>query len=87
MAIAGVPFKCPAAPFEARSSHNPARYDRYATGTVQIRHVHADPLPVPLRVPRSAGFGISMLQSHGVGFPSLARLAQNLMGHQGLIRW
>lgn len=54
VAIAGVPFKCPAAPFEAAFLIAAQLGDRYATGTVQIDTFTPDRCRCPLQVPRSA---------------------------------
>lgn len=76
VAIAGVPFKCPAAPFEAAFLIAAQLGDRYATGTVQIDTFTPDPLPMPVAGPEVGEALISMLKDHGVGFHPRKALAR-----------
>lgn len=76
VAIAGVPFKCPAAPFEAAFLIAAQLGDRYATGTVQIDTFTPDPLPMPVAGPEVGEALVSMLKDHGVGFHPRKALAR-----------
>lgn len=66
--IAGVPFKCPAAPFEAAFLIAAQLGDRFANSTVQIDTFTPDPLPMPLAGPEVGEALVSMLKERGIGF-------------------
>ncbi len=66
--IAGVPFKCPAAPFEAAFLMAAQLGDRFETGTVQIDTFTPDPLPMPVAGPVVGEALVAMLKERGIGF-------------------
>lgn len=66
--IAGVPFKCPAAPFEAAFLMAAQLGDRFGHGVVQIDTFTPDPLPMPVAGPEVGQALVSMLKERGIGF-------------------
>jgi sulfide:quinone oxidoreductase len=66
--IAGVPFKCPAAPFEAAFLIAAQLGDRFEKGAVQIDTFTPDPLPMPVAGPVVGEALIAMLKERGIGF-------------------
>ncbi|KLO33420.1 NAD(P)/FAD-dependent oxidoreductase [Mycobacterium haemophilum] len=66
--IAGVPFKCPAAPFEAAFLMAAQLGDRFADGTVRIDTFTPDPLPMPVAGPEVGEALVAMLKDRGIGF-------------------
>ncbi|KZS67392.1 NAD(P)/FAD-dependent oxidoreductase [Mycobacterium ostraviense] len=66
--VAGVPFKCPAAPFEAAFLMAAQLGDRFANGTVHIDTFTPDPLPMPVAGPEVGQALVAMLEDRGIGF-------------------
>jgi sulfide:quinone oxidoreductase len=66
--IAGVPFKCPAAPFEAAFLIAAQLGDRFANGAVQIDTFSPDRLPMPVAGPVVGEALVAMLTERGIGF-------------------
>lgn len=66
--VAGVPFKCPAAPFEAAFLIAAQLGDRFADGTVLIDTFTPDPLPMPVAGPQVGEALVAMLKDRGIGF-------------------
>lgn len=66
--VAGVPFKCPAAPFEAAFLMAAQLGDRFASGAVHIDPFTPDPLPMPVAGPEVGQALVAMLEDRGIGF-------------------
>ncbi|KAA1248275.1 NAD(P)/FAD-dependent oxidoreductase [Mycobacterium simiae] len=66
--VGGVPFKCPAAPFEAALLIADQLGDRHSSGAVWIDTFTPDPLPMPVAGPEVGKALVGMLESRGVGF-------------------
>lgn len=66
--IAGVPFKCPAAPFEAAFLMAAQLGDRFGNTAVHIDTFTPDPLPMPVAGPEVGQALVSMLKERGIGF-------------------
>ncbi|KZS84807.1 NAD(P)/FAD-dependent oxidoreductase [Mycobacterium persicum] len=66
--VATVPFKCPAAPFEAAFLMAAQLGARFANGTVHIDTFTPDPLPMPVAGPEVGQALVTMLEDCGIGF-------------------
>ncbi|MGR6913118.1 NAD(P)/FAD-dependent oxidoreductase [[Actinomadura] parvosata] len=68
--VAGVPFKCPAAPFEAALLAADMLRSRGVPGRIRIDAYTPDPLPMPVAGPEVGKALVGMLEQHDVGFHS-----------------
>ncbi len=68
IAIAGVPFKCPAAPFEAAMLAADALRAGDTRRTVQVDTFTPDPLPMPVAGPAVGEGLVAMLKEKEIGF-------------------
>ena len=66
--VAGVPFKCPAAPFEAAMLIADQLGDKHASGQVSVDTYTPDPLPMPVAGPDVGKALVGMLQGKNIGF-------------------
>lgn len=66
--IAGVPFKCPAAPFEAAFLMASQLGNRFDADAVRIDTFSPDPLPMPVAGPAVGEALVAMLKERGIGF-------------------
>jgi sulfide:quinone oxidoreductase len=66
--VAGVPFKCPAAPFEAAFLIADQLGDRFIGGAVRIDAFTPDPLPMPVAGPEVGDALVAMMAAKGIGF-------------------
>jgi sulfide:quinone oxidoreductase len=66
--VAGLPFKCPAAPFEAAFLIACQLGDRHTSGTVQVNTYTPDPLPMPVAGPEVGKALVGMLDAKNIGF-------------------
>ncbi len=66
--IAGVPFKCPAAPYEAAFLLAAQLGDRFDSETVRIDTFTPDPLPMPVAGPEVGEALVALLKDRGIGF-------------------
>jgi sulfide:quinone oxidoreductase len=66
--IAGVPFKCPAAPFEGAFLIADLLGERGVRDRVTIDTFTPDPLPMPVAGPDVGKALVGMLEHHGIGF-------------------
>jgi sulfide:quinone oxidoreductase len=73
IAVAGVPFKCPAAPFEAAMLAADALRAGGARRAVQVDTFTPDPLPMPVAGPAVGEGLVAMLKEQEIGFyPNVA---------------
>ncbi|HEX6468241.1 MAG TPA: FAD/NAD(P)-binding oxidoreductase [Streptosporangiaceae bacterium] len=68
VAIAGLPFKCPAAPFEAAMLAADALRGAPARPAFQVDAYTPDPLPMPVAGPAVGEALVAMLKEHEIGF-------------------
>jgi sulfide:quinone oxidoreductase len=68
IAVAGVPFKCPAAPFEAALLAADVVRAADARRTVQVDTFTPDPLPMPVAGPAVGEGLVAMLKEQEIGF-------------------
>ncbi|RVX39771.1 sulfide:quinone oxidoreductase [Nonomuraea polychroma] len=66
--VAGVPFKCPAAPFEAALLAADMLRSRGIPDRIQIDAFTPDPLPMPVAGPEVGKALVGMLEQHNIGF-------------------
>ncbi|MEV0946130.1 FAD/NAD(P)-binding oxidoreductase [Rhodococcus sp. NPDC049939] len=66
--VAAVPFKCPAAPFEAAFLIGDQLGGRFTTGAVRVDAFTPDPLPMPVAGPAVGNALVSMMEERGIGF-------------------
>ncbi|MEV4060337.1 NAD(P)/FAD-dependent oxidoreductase [Nonomuraea dietziae] len=66
--VAGVPFKCPAAPFEGALLLADLLRETGARDAVSIETYTPDPLPMPVAGPAVGQALVDMLTAHGIGF-------------------
>jgi len=66
--VAAVPFKCPAAPFEAAMLIADQLGDKHANGQIRVDTYTPDPLPMPVAGPDVGKALVSMMQGKNVGF-------------------
>lgn len=66
--VAGLPFKCPAAPFEAAFLIACQLGDKHTGGTVQVDTYTPDPLPMPVAGPDVGKALVGMLEAKQIGF-------------------
>jgi sulfide:quinone oxidoreductase len=66
--IAGLPFKCPAAPFEAAFLAADLLREQGVREHVQVDTITPDPLPMPVAGPVVGQALVDMLGHHGIGF-------------------
>jgi sulfide:quinone oxidoreductase len=66
--VVGVPFKCPAAPFEAAFLIADQLGTKYAGGAVQVDAFTPDPLPMPVAGPDVGNALVAMMNAEGIGF-------------------
>jgi sulfide:quinone oxidoreductase len=66
--VVGVPFKCPAAPFEAAFLIADQLGTKYSSGAVQVDAFTPDPLPMPVAGPEVGNALIAMMKAKGIGF-------------------
>ncbi|PPJ27847.1 NAD(P)/FAD-dependent oxidoreductase [Nocardia nova] len=66
--VAAVPFKCPAAPFEAAFLIADQLGDRHATGAVSVDVFTPDPLPMPVAGPAVGNALVEMMGAKNIGF-------------------
>ncbi|MEU6579396.1 FAD/NAD(P)-binding oxidoreductase [Nocardia sp. NPDC046763] len=66
--VAGAPFKCPAAPFEAAFLLADQLGERFSSGTVKVDVYTPDPLPMPVAGPDVGNALVAMMAAQGIGF-------------------
>ncbi|WP_328439744.1 NAD(P)/FAD-dependent oxidoreductase [Nocardia puris] len=66
--VAAVPFKCPAAPFEAAFLIADQLGEKFTSGAVRVDAFTPDPLPMPVAGPAVGNALVGMMGSHGIGF-------------------
>ncbi|RVW04215.1 NAD(P)/FAD-dependent oxidoreductase [Rhodococcus xishaensis] len=66
--VAAVPFKCPAAPFEAAFLIGDQLGERFTSGAVRVDAFTPDPLPMPVAGPAVGNALVSMMDAQGIGF-------------------
>ncbi|MBF6277238.1 MULTISPECIES: NAD(P)/FAD-dependent oxidoreductase [Nocardia] len=66
--VAAVPFKCPAAPFEAAFLIADQLGDRFTTGAVSVDVFTPDPLPMPVAGPAVGNALVDMMGDKNIGF-------------------
>ncbi|MFJ9371552.1 NAD(P)/FAD-dependent oxidoreductase [Nocardia sp. NPDC101769] len=66
--VAGVPFKCPAAPFEAAFLLADQLGQRFTSGAVRVDVVTPDPLPMPVAGAEVGNALVAMMEAKGIGF-------------------
>lgn len=66
--VAGVPFSCPAAPFEAAFLVADQLGEKFSGGAVRIDVFTPDPLPMPVAGPEVGHALIGMMRTKGIGF-------------------
>jgi len=66
--VAGVPFKCPAAPFEAAFLIADQLGAKYSSGAVRVDTFTSDPLPMPVAGPEVGNALVAMMGAKGIGF-------------------
>ncbi|QFZ24210.1 NAD(P)/FAD-dependent oxidoreductase [Saccharothrix syringae] len=66
--VAGVPFKCPAAPFEGALLAADLLRERGVRDAVTVDAFTPDPLPMPVAGPAVGRALVGMLERHGIGF-------------------
>lgn len=66
--VAGVPFKCPAAPFEAAFLIADQLGAKYSSGVVRVDTFTPDPLPMPVAGPEVGNALVAMMGVKGIGF-------------------
>lgn len=66
--VAGLPFKCPAAPFEAAFLIACQLEDRHTSGAVRVDTYTPDPLPMPVAGPDVGKALVGMLEAKNIGF-------------------
>lgn len=66
--VAAVPFKCPAAPFEAAFLIADQLGEKFTSGAVRVDTFTPDPLPMPVAGPAVGNALVGMLEAKGIGF-------------------
>ncbi|MFJ6676966.1 NAD(P)/FAD-dependent oxidoreductase [Actinosynnema sp. NPDC091369] len=66
--VAGVPFKCPAAPFEGALLAADLFGEAGVRGSVTVDAFTPDPFPMPVAGPEVGRALVGMLDQHGIGF-------------------
>jgi sulfide:quinone oxidoreductase len=66
--VAALPFKCPAAPYEAAFLLADLLGDRFSSGAVGIDVITPEPQPMPVAGPHVGDALIGMLAGRGIGF-------------------
>lgn len=66
--VAGVPFKCPAAPFEAAFLIADQLGANYSSGAVHVDAFTPDPLPMPVAGPEVGNALVAMMEAKDIGF-------------------
>jgi sulfide:quinone oxidoreductase len=66
--VAGVPFKCPAAPFEGALLAADLLGERGVRGSVAVDTFTPDPFPMPVAGPEVGKALVGLLHQHGIGF-------------------
>ncbi|WP_067893984.1 NAD(P)/FAD-dependent oxidoreductase [Nocardia vaccinii] len=66
--VAGVPFKCPAAPFEAAFLIADQLGERFTSEAVRIDVYTPDPLPMPVAGPEVGNALVALMTAKGIGF-------------------
>ncbi|APE33649.1 dehydrogenase [Nocardia mangyaensis] len=66
--VAAVPFKCPAAPFEAAFLLADQLGQKLTTGAVTVDAFTPDPLPMPVAGPAVGNALVEMMRAKGIGF-------------------
>lgn len=66
--VAAVPFKCPAAPFEAAFLIADQLGEKFTSGAVQVDAFTPDPLPMPVAGPGVGEALVGMMTDQGIGF-------------------
>ncbi|RVW03258.1 NAD(P)/FAD-dependent oxidoreductase [Rhodococcus spongiicola] len=66
--VAAVPFKCPAAPFEAAFLIGDQLGGRFTSGAVRVDAFTPDPLPMPVAGPAVGNALVDMMDGKGIGF-------------------
>jgi sulfide:quinone oxidoreductase len=66
--VAGVPFKCPAAPYEAALLIADQLGDKHTSGAVRVEVFTPDPLPMPVAGAEVGNALVGMLESRSIGF-------------------
>lgn len=66
--VVGVPFKCPAAPFEAAFLIVDQLGTKYSSGAVRVDTFTPDALPMPVAGPEVGDALVAMMEAKGIGF-------------------
>ncbi len=66
--VTGVPFSCPAAPFEAAFLIADQLGEKFSSGAARIDVFTPDPLPMPVAGPEVGNALVGMLRARGIGF-------------------
>lgn len=66
--VTAIPFKCPAAPYEAAFLIADLLGERFTSGAVSIDVVTPEPLPMPVAGPAVGKALVGMLDAKGIGF-------------------
>ena len=66
--VGGVPFKCPAAPFEAAFLIADQLGAKYSSGAVRVEAFTPDALPMPVAGPQVGNALVAMMEAKGIGF-------------------
>lgn len=66
--VVGVPFKCPAAPFEAAFLIADQLGAKYSSGAAQVDVFTPDALPMPVAGPEVGNALVAMIEAKGIGF-------------------
>lgn len=66
--VAAVPFKCPAAPFEAAFLLADQLGEKFTSGAVRVDAFTPDPLPMPVAGPAVGNALVDMMKAKGIGF-------------------
>lgn len=66
--VTAVPFKCPAAPYEAAFLISDLLGDRFTSGAARVEVFTPEPLPMPVAGPDVGKALTSMLETRGIGF-------------------
>lgn len=66
--VVGVPFKCPAAPFEAAFLIADQLGAKYSSGAVRVDTFTPDALPMPVAGPEVGNALVALMEAKGIGF-------------------
>ena len=78
--VAGLPFKCPPAPYEAAFLIADQRWEKVTSGAIRVDVITAEPRPIPVVGPEVGKALVAMLDARGIGFQA-GRAAQAISGN------